>query len=46
MYEVTATMHNDLIYFETKTQLEKLWKIATRYNESFTGGKFLKEELK
>lgn len=23
MYEVTATMHNDLIYFETKTQLEK-----------------------
>ena len=23
MYEVTATMHTDLIYFETKTQLEK-----------------------
>ena len=23
MYEVTTTMHNDLIYFETKTQLEK-----------------------
>ena len=23
MYEVTSTMHNDLIYFETKTQLEK-----------------------
>ena len=23
MYEVTATMHSDLIYFETKTQLEK-----------------------
>ena len=23
MYQVTATMHNDLIYFETKTQLEK-----------------------
>ena len=23
MYEVTATMHNDLRYFETKTQLEK-----------------------
>ena len=22
-YEVTSTMHNDLIYFETKTQLEK-----------------------
>ena len=22
-YEVTVTMHNDLIYFETKTQLEK-----------------------
>ena len=25
MYEVTTTMHNDLIYFETKTQLEKLF---------------------
>ena len=23
MYEVTSTMHTDLIYFETKTQLEK-----------------------
>ena len=23
IYEVTVTMHNDLIYFETKTQLEK-----------------------
>ena len=23
MYEVTATMHSDLVYFETKTQLEK-----------------------